>query len=361
MTAGSCHVLVDGRSFVDASSFRGMGAYAREVVGGLAQQPGLTVSALVPRGAVLPAGVRPVHVVRLAPGRFQAREQELMLPRDLQRTQSDVVFMPANEPPTRCRRPWVQTLHDLIPLTGADPREEKRFRRLAVHYKAAAQMITGSRWAADEILRHLDVDAARLHVIPHGVAAHFRPGEGVVTDPPYALFVGEYDPRKRHATAYAAMGAVADQGLPHRLKVVGRIAPWFAEQMESLRNSAAYPDRIELLGHVSLDELVRLYQGASVLLLTSEAEGFGLPASESMACGTPVVGFANSATTDVVGAGGVLVEDGELGRLVAALAGVLGNEAYRHELSVAALQQASQFSWERSAAHHADVLRLAAG
>jgi len=109
-----------------------------------------------------------------------------------------------------------------------------------------------------------------------------------------------------------------------------------------------------------VDDLAGLYRRATALVVTSRAEGFGLPAVEAMACGTPVVAFANTALTEVVGGGGVLVDDGDVDAFVAALRPVLDSERERAELSERALAHARSFSWERAVAAHADLYRAAA-
>jgi glycosyltransferase involved in cell wall biosynthesis len=195
--------------------------------------------------------------------------------------------------------------------------------------------------------------------VPHGIAPHFTRGDARA-DPPYILFVGEFDPRKRHDLAFAAVGALADQGLPHRLLVTGRIAPWFAEQMERLVAESPHPDRVEMLGHVDAPTLVRLYQEAAALVVTSRGEGFGLPALEAMACGTPVVAFANSATTEVLGDAGILVPDGDFEEFVRALSALVKDPVRIEELAEQGFERAKQFSWPASVAAHAEILAAAA-
>lgn len=359
--SSALRVVVDGRALTDSSSFRGIGTYVRHVVAGLAVEPGVDLTVLARRSAPLPAGAHRLTAHRLAPGRFQTREHELLLPLDLLRTRADVVLQPALDAPLACRTPWVQTLHDAWPaLHGDSGADTAAWRRQAARFRRAAAVITVSRWSAQGAVDVLGLDASRVHVIPHGVSPAFRPGDGPA-DPPYLLFVGEYDPRKRHDHAFAAVGALAERGLPHTLRVTGRIAPWYAERMAELVAAAPVPERVELLGHVGFDELVRLYQGATALVVTSQGEGFGLPALEAMACGTPVVAYDNSATSEVVGGCGLLVDDGDLPALVAALSRVVSNAHLRAELAARGLERAGAHTWESSVAAHAAVLREVAG
>ncbi len=356
VTLEQLRVVVDGRALGDASAYRGIGTYVREVVAGLSGRPELRIELLVTDGTTIPEAASRRRVYRYAPGRFASAEHAALLPLDLLRGQADVVFSPALDPPWYCRAPLLQTIQDLLPLTEGNPREVRKWRRHAGRYRKAAAIVTGSRWTADQAVSLLGISPGRLHVIPHGVAASFTPGPRDAPVP-YLLFVGEYDPRKRHDAAFACISAIADMGFPHRLKVTGRIAPWYAEALAGLVQSAARPDRIDLVGHVSPSELVTLYQQADALMVTSRGEGFGLPAVEAMACGTPVVAYANTATTEVVGAGGVLVDDGDFDALVRAVARVLSNPRLQTELSEAALERSTAFRWDRSVSAHADLLR----
>lgn len=353
-------VLVDGRALTDASSFRGIGTYVRHVVDGLARHPEVDLTVLCRRKAVLPDGGRRLTALRMAPGRWQDREHELLLPLDLRRRPVDVVLSPALDAPRSCPVPWVQTLHDAWPAahdeSGADP---VAWRRQAERFSAAAAVVTVSRWSADSAVQLLGIDPAKVRVIPHGVSSAFRPGDGPA-DPPYLLFVGEYDPRKRHDHAFAAVARLAERGHPHRLAVTGRIAPWYGDRVAALVAASPRPDLVDLLGHVPFDELVRRYQGASALVVTSEGEGFGLPALEAMAAGTPVVAYDNSATAEVVAGGGLLVPDGDLEALVSALDRLLSEPGCRERVVAHGLDRAAGFTWEASVDAHVDVLREAA-
>ena len=348
-------LLVDARALGDDSAYRGIGTYLRNVLTGLGKSAQLETSALVLRGTQLPAGIDAVQVRRYAPGRWAAREHELLLPRDLRRVPADVVHSPAQDPPARSPAPWVQTLHDVVPMQTGTAAEQRRWRRAAERIRQASAVIAVSEWSARTGISALGLDPQRVHVVPHGVAAHFRPGDRREDAAPYLLFVGEYDPRKRHGLAFAAIGELAEAGVPRRLVVAGRIAPWYEQQMHDLVARAPRADLIELAGHVEEATLVELYQQASAVIVTSSAEGFGFPALEAMACGTPVVAFSNSATDEVLGAAGVLVPDGDVAAMAQALRQLLTDEGRWQEASAAALERARHFSWAECVRRHIEI------
>jgi glycosyltransferase involved in cell wall biosynthesis len=137
--------------------------------------------------------------------------------------------------------------------------------------------------------------------------------------------------------------------------MVGHLAPWHEPAVRALLASAEEPDRVELLGFV--DDLVATYQTADALIVTSRYEGFCLPALEAMACGTPVVAFANSAIGETVDAGGVLVPDGDVDTFADALALLLCDDDVWRAWSQRGIARASEFTWDRCATAHAELFR----
>jgi glycosyltransferase involved in cell wall biosynthesis len=230
---------------------------------------------------------------------------------------------------------------------------------MAPRYRQADAIIAISRHAADEGIAALGLEPRRVTVAHLGVSEDFRPGEfaGIVNRP-YVLLVGEYSRRKGYEKAFAVVSGIADAGYPHRIRVAGRIAPHLAAKVSNVAASAGRPDRIELLGFV--DDIVTEYQGAEAVLVTSSAEGFGLPAVEAMACGTPVVAFANTSTSEVVDDAGVLVPDGDVAQMVREVKHVLSDDSWREELVARGLERAKAFRWDRCASAHAEVYRSVA-
>ena len=359
----TAELLIDATALGDDSAYRGVGTYVRQLLAGLVREPRLSVTGLCRRGTELPPGVRSARLWRAAPGRWRAAEHELLLPLDLMARSADVFHSPALSPPWRCRSPWVQTLHDVIPLVFDDPElavERRRWHRHARRYRAADAVVAVSRYSADAGISALGLDPRRVEVIPHGVDPRFHPPEaGRDARAERLLLVSEYSRRKGYPEAFATIGALAELGYPHRLRVTGRIAPWVRPAVDGVVASAPAPDRIELLGYV--DDLGAEYQRAQVLIMSSRYEGFGFPVLEAMACGTPVVAFANSSLVEVVGDAGILVPDGDVPELTRAVRSVLDDEHRWHELSARGLERVRHFSWQKSVDAHAQVYARLAG
>ena len=340
-------VALDARALTDASTYRGIGTYVRNLVASLEDCPGVSVTALVPR--------------RVAPSRWATAEHHLRLPRELARLDADVNHSPALDPPRRSTRPWVQTVPDVVALVNDDPAfavERRRWRRWAPRVRGADAVVAFSRHGADQAITALGLDPARVHVIPLAAGPGFRPPEEAPCGPGYVLYVGEYGPHKGFGEAAAVAARLAAAGLPHELWMAGRVVDQHRPLIEAALRSGGGPDardRIRLLGWVP--DLVPIYQGAAAVIVTSRHEGFGLPALEAMACGVPVVAFSNSATEGVVGPGGVLVPDGDVARMADEVAVLLRSDARRTEVVGAGLARSRCFDWRRTAQHHAEIYR----
>ncbi|HEV3233695.1 MAG TPA: glycosyltransferase family 1 protein [Candidatus Dormibacteraeota bacterium] len=345
-------VLIDGRALYDGNRFRGIGVYLRQLVDHMQPPPGLDVSVLVTGDTALPTGLRAERVSRRLSNRFASREHRLRLPGDLRRLSFDVYHSPSQEPPRRMDRPWIQTMHDATehPSLVAD---RERWRRLATRICSAAAIITPSEYARRVVVELLGCDPGQVHAVHHGVDARFRPEPSVRDEgDPYILMVSEYGPWKGYPEAFQVASHLRSAGLPHRLKVVGRLAAWVRPQVERLVAESGASERIDLLDYVPEQHLARVYQGASALVVTSHMEGFGLPLVEAMASGVPVVGFDNTAIPEVVGDGGVIVPDGNVSAMTEEILALLRDQSRWLALSESGLRRAQAFDWRRSAERH---------
>lgn len=351
-------VAVDTRSLADGSQYRGIGRYVCCVLDGLARRGDVDVVGLAEAETLLPDGVERAAVSRRAGGRLGWWQHELLLPREVARAGADVLLSPGQHAPRTSTVPWVQTLFDVIPLTRSDPAMglyRARWRRQLPRLRRAAAVIAISRATADDGIRLLGLDASRVHVVPLAPDAIFQPPAArPEPDPPYLLAVSAWGPHKGFAEAGALIDALAEAGYPHRLVIAGPRDAWSVAQVRRALAHVRSPERVDVVGYV--DDLVAMYQGATALVSTSRAEGFGLPAVEAMACATPVVAFANTAQTEVIGDGGLLVADGDPAAMFEALRPLLDDESVWRQWSERARHRAATFDWQRTVDAHVEIL-----
>ena len=118
-------------------------------------------------------------------------------------------------------------------------------------------------------------------------------------------------------------------------------------------------DLVHVTGFLADEELRHLYSGALALVLPSQSEGFGLPAVEAAACGTPAVATTESPLPELLGEGGVFLEPGDVDTLADALARMLCDET-RRKMGDVARQRVSRLTWSGAARATLDALYEAA-
>jgi glycosyltransferase involved in cell wall biosynthesis len=352
-------LLIDASQLSGESAASGIGTYVRELLGELAWLDDVGVSALATADAVLPTGVaRRTVTRRLRQGRPSVWEHEIRRSVELRGARGGVFHNPNPHAPILPVRPWVQTLHDLIPLVFDDPLLaglKRRFERFGPRYAHADAVIAVSRHAADEGIRLLRLDPRKIEVIHHGASAAFYPDGAPAQDPPYVSVVSEYSKRKGFFEAIGVIQQLTASGYPHRLEFAGRIPDWQQADFRALIASTNAMDRIVVHGFVA--DLPTFYRRATVHLMTTRYEGFGLPALEAMASGTPVVAFSNSSLPEIIGEAGVLVPDGDIGAMAREVQLILDDPALRKELAERGVRRAATFGWRAGARQHADVYR----
>lgn len=128
------------------------------------------------------------------------------------------------------------------------------------------------------------------------------------------------------------------------LLVIGKPQP--GGKTEELLKRLAIEDRVEFLTGISTGELVRRYAQATVAVVPSIYEGFGLPAGEAMACGVPVVSTDGGALPEIVGDAGVVVPAADAEGLAGAIRDLLEQPQKRQQLGAAGRARISEtFSW----------------
>jgi glycosyltransferase involved in cell wall biosynthesis len=361
----------------------GVGRYVAGLAGALATLAGPEPEelALVPftwRGtgdlpAAAPAGPRVRVGRRRAPARvLQAAWSRLPWPPVEWLSGPVDVFHATNftAPPAR-RAATVVTVHDLTYLrhpgmvTGASA----RYRHLIPRALArGAVVVTPSAAVASEAAEEYDLGPDRLVVTPLGVDDTWR--QATPPDPAwlathglperYLLFVGNREPRKNLPTlltAYRALlgsqavgigngptvGEGAGTTIVPPLVLVG--PPGWGEVLDTV----GLPDgAVRTPGYLPEPDLARVVAGAAALVLPSWYEGFGLPALEALACGTPVVASDLPAHREVLGDQAQLFPPGDPDALTAALAKVLDDPG-GEPAKAARRTRAAGFTWENCA------------
>jgi glycosyltransferase involved in cell wall biosynthesis len=122
-----------------------------------------------------------------------------------------------------------------------------------------------------------------------------------------------------------------------------------AEIIHERISNSPFRNDIRPLGFVSDAELPALYSGAASFVYPSLFEGFGMPPTEAMACGCPVICSARGSLGEVVGSAAVIVEPEDISSISDALVKFYSSAALREDFRKRGFLRAAEFSWERTA------------
>ncbi|WP_031479041.1 D-inositol-3-phosphate glycosyltransferase [Streptomyces bicolor] len=276
--------------------------------------------------------------------------------------------------------PLVHAMHTMAKVKNANladgdtPEPAARVIGETQIVEAADRLIANTSEEADELVRHYHADRGKVAVVHPGVnLSRFSPADGrsaararldLPQDALIPLFAGRIQPLKAPDILLRAVAVLLDERPELRSRilvpVVGGPSGSGLAKPEGLQKLAArlgIADVVRFRPPVGQDQLADWFRAASVLVMPSYSESFGLVAIEAQAAGTPVLAAA-------VGGLPVAVRDGHTGFLVqghnpAHYARVLGAFADDPHLSPrmgeAAARHAQSFGWDAAAAATADV------
>jgi glycosyltransferase involved in cell wall biosynthesis len=270
------------------------------------------------------------------------------LPRAAKKAAADVLHCPTMRAPLRPKLPLIVTIHDVAVLRHPEAFNgwTRRYsaRTLPRVARAASAIVVGSAFSRDEVVDLLQVNEAKVRMIPYGVGPPFA-AEGPKAEGDYVLAVSTLEPRKNIERLIEGFLRSGLDGL--ELRVVGGEG-WGGVHVEG--------DRVIRLEGVDDEELARLYRGAVAVGYVSLYEGFGLPVLEAMASGTPVVAPAGRPYDEF--AQGIAFEVDPLD--VDSIAHGL-QRAVDSGSQPVGVRRAADFTWERAVQAHVDLYKELAG
>ena len=284
----------------------------------------------------------------------------------------EVLHVPHYNAPVRRRKTLLVTLHDLTHLldeTMGRSLKSRLYARPMLRHVArrADHIFTVSQYSKSRIVEQLGADPGKVTVTYNAVPPHIYPEPrdesrarinqafGFIGN--YLLFVGNLKPHKNVSGLLKAFAILRQRGRSdHKLLIVGddrHGRRLLTSEVADLKLAG----KVIFAGKVTDDVVRRAYSGADLTVLPSFEEGFGLPAIESIACGTPVACSNTASLPEVAGDAAEYFDPTDIESMALTIENVVLSGHRWRELQARGLAQAAKFDWRNFAQRHINVYR----
>jgi glycosyltransferase involved in cell wall biosynthesis len=329
----------------------------------------------------LPSGVQVCRVSTSAPAVKAASADSRRSLADMwavatamRRAKVDVVYFPTDYTyvPFFIGVPRLVTIHDAIaemfPKLVFPTARAKFFYRAKVRsgIHQARLLITVSEFSRRQLVEKLGISPERLRVVSEAADPIFRPAEfspaveacerwGIPPETQCLIYVGGFSPHKNLFMLLDVAHELTSRDAFHDLRLVlvgdhtGDSFYSCYHQLAKQVRERGLAENVLFTGRLEDEDLVLLLHRSDALLLPSFGEGFGLPAVEAAACGTPVLATTESPIPELLGEGALAISPSDREGWMQATERVLTDACLRRHMSEGALAAAGRLSWQNSA------------
>src|SRR3989344_2728203 len=306
-------------------------------------------------------------------------EYEFFNIKEMFKNEPDVIHYPYFEPyfltlPANVGKKSVVTVHDLTPLVFKNelPPGLKGKIKWLIQKKRLRQtgaIIADSNASKRDIVRFTQVDESKIHVVYLAASPIFKQ----ISDDEekriikkfnlpdnFVLYVGDVTWNKNLPGLIEAVNKtgfyLVIAGAAFANESFDRNNPWNKDLVKS-QKLAKQNKKIISVGFVNNDDLLALYNAATIFVMPSFYEGFGLPVLEAMKSGCPVITTKRGSLPEVAGDAAFFVEPDDVDSIASGIKKVMGNAKLRKDLSRRGLEQAKKFSWHKTANETIEVYK----
>lgn len=261
----------------------------------------------------------------------------------------------------------LKTMHAFT-TPGALSPQVRLYRQMSYprSVRLANAVIINSESLRSEVQRYLEVDPAKLKLIPEAVDHDlFTPGDAGVAraqiaaeygvTKPFILWVSALRQYKNCEGLLRSWAIVRDELPGRHLVIVGSGQDEaYVASLHALTAELGVSDDVVFVGGIPLAETVRFYRAADAFVYPSLNETFGLPLLEAMACGCPVVTSDTTAMPETAGGAAVLADPKDPASIARAIVEAVNGSARLRELG---FKRAAEFTWATTGARTLDVYR----
>lgn len=356
---------------IDATSLSrkitGIESYALNLIDALLRYDRRNRYVLLFRGKIHRGIIRQNTNIRIEICSFRSQIicEQIWLPSFINKLKVDLVHFPAFPPGFLFAGKSVVTIHDATLWKYPETLSWKGklyFRPLTIRgIQKAAKVLTVSEFSRKEITSCAAIDESKVVNTGEAIAGDFKKisqldklkgaKQRLSLPDQFLLSVCSIEPRKNIGALLEAFNLLlSKKRIPKEFKLVlvGRKA-WGSSLVEKKIHKLELENNILLLGHVSTEDLVLIYNLAQVFVYPSLYEGFGLPPLEAMACCTPVVASNVASLPEVLGDAAILVDPKNVEEIAGNIESLICDKELRESLVKKGLNRVKQFSWEQVA------------
>lgn len=245
----------------------------------------------------------------------------------------------------------VVTIHDVI------------FKRFPEYFPITDRMIYDQKWkhaittadkviavsesTKNDILQYYSIAPDKIEVVYSSChPRYYQPSDDHQCRPTglpseYILSVGSVEPRKNYETLLHALDQIHSESRPH-LVIIGRGKGKHVSKIKDLITKLGLKQKVTILSDVTDDSIRAIYQGAAAFIYPSYYEGHGLPITEALYCGVPVVASSTSSMPEAGGPDCIYIDPLDSEELSHAIRLVLSDTQLRNKMVVNGLAYAKE-------------------
>lgn len=292
--------------------------------------------------------------------------EQLLMPLILLKYRLDLVHFPHFNAAVFYPKKFIITVHDITPKFFPGPKAKKSFIRrwgyrlvFALSLARAKKIISVSEHTKDNLVKHFKIPAKKIEVIHLGIDSSFKETDDPLRistikeiyeiTKPYLFYLGVWRDHKNLPGLISAFNLLKEKSdFDYQLVLAGQPDPRYPEIEQAIRASP-YKNDVNRPGFVPQGDLPALYSAASLFVLPSFCEGFGLVAVEALACGCPVAASKTTSLPEILGEAGIYFDPHNPAAMAETIERVLIDSNLRQELKTKGLKKAAGYRWPDTA------------
>ena len=351
---------IDARMY--SSSFTGIGRYTHELIKHLVRiDKDNTYVIFLNEKEFEHFSIEAANITKVqvdAP-HYSVKEQTVFL-KEILKHKIDLMHFTHFNAPLLYNKPFVVTIHDLTPSFYKGKKRVNPLERMGYNIvvknsiKKSKHIIAVSENTKKDIQKLFQIPAEKISVIYEAVGEEFKQVQDQESlkqtkqkyslSRPFLLYTGVWRDHKNVTGLIKAFGELRKQDQDIDLVITGKEDPYYPEVKE-LPKQLGVEKFVRLVGFVSEQELIDLYNLATLFVFPSLYEGFGLPVLESMACGTPVVASNVSSIPEVCGEACMLFNPEDTNDMANKIQQVLQDKELQEKMIEQGFTNLKKFSW----------------